>query len=218
MEGGVPAAVVEVEVSVEDVGHVFGTDAGGGEGRGKELVILVDLAHFGRELVAEAGLDDNERRGHADDEGVEAEEDAVLVVGGSAAAPEGLGNDAEHGTAVEEEGAVGAEGEFEVAEGVAGTDEGTIARKGGGVRGDVHHRIRLHEPDAVISVNSCAVSFSYGQGRRVGGLNEGVRLSDQAEGGVRIRRRRMFSVREHLFDGGGDLRSWRVHLGDCSDA
>ena len=120
VEGGVPAAVVEVQVGVEDVGDVFGADAGGGEGGGQELVVLVDLAHLWGELVAEAGLDDDERRGHADDERVEAEEDVVVASARVRRLQSGLGNDAEHGAAVEQEGAVGAEGEFEVAEGSGG--------------------------------------------------------------------------------------------------
>jgi hypothetical protein len=147
VEGGVPAAVVEVEVGIEDVGDVFGADAGGGERGGEEFVVLVDLAHFGREFVAQAGFDDDERGRHADDEGVEAEEDAVLVVGRGAAAPERFGDDAEHGTAVEEEGAVGAESELERAEDAMGADQGVVAGACGGVRRDVRHRIRLHEPD-----------------------------------------------------------------------
>src|ERR1700761_1506377 len=85
MEGGVPAAVIEVEMRVEDVRDFLGADAGGGERGRKELVVLMDLPHFWGELVAEAGLDDDKRGGHADDEGVEAEEDAVLVVGSGAA-------------------------------------------------------------------------------------------------------------------------------------
>ncbi len=147
VESGVPATVVEVQVGVEDVRDVFGADTGGCERGGQELVVLVDLPHFGGELVAETGFDDDERRGHADDERVEAKEDAVLVIGRSAAAPERLGNYAEHGATVEEEGAVGAEGQFEVAEGMAGADERVVARARGWMRGDVRHRIRLHEPD-----------------------------------------------------------------------
>lgn len=47
VEGGVPAAMVEVQVGVEDVGHLFGADAGGGEGGGEKLLVGVDFAHFG---------------------------------------------------------------------------------------------------------------------------------------------------------------------------
>jgi hypothetical protein len=77
----------------------------------------VDLPHFWRLLVADAGFDEDDRGAGADDDGVHAEEDAVELVGWDALLPERFGHDAEHGPAVEEVGAVGAEGEGEVAEG-----------------------------------------------------------------------------------------------------
>lgn len=85
-------------------------------------MVLVDLALLGRELVAEAGLNDDECRGEAYDKRIEAEEDVVVFVGARAAAPEGFGDDAEHGAAIEQECAVGADGELEVADGVTGAD------------------------------------------------------------------------------------------------
>lgn len=71
-----------------------------------------DGLHFGRELIADAGLDEDGFVMGADDGAVGAEEDAVLVVDGGTLLPEGLGDDAEHGTAVEAEGAVGAMEDF----------------------------------------------------------------------------------------------------------
>ena len=42
--GGVPAAVVEVEVGVDDDVDFFGADVGGGEGAGELLFCAVDGA------------------------------------------------------------------------------------------------------------------------------------------------------------------------------
>ena len=108
----------------------------------------MNLSHFGRELVAEASFNDDESRRHADNERVKTKENAILVVGGCAAAPKGLGYDAEHGTAVEEEGPVGAEGELECSQDAVGANKSIVAWAGGGMRKNVRHRIRLHEPDA----------------------------------------------------------------------
>ena len=51
VESGVPAAVIEVEMRVQNVGDVFGADAGSGERGGEELVVLVELALFGESLL-----------------------------------------------------------------------------------------------------------------------------------------------------------------------
>src|SRR5207245_252426 len=114
VERGVPAAVVEVQVRVDDDVYFLGTNASSGERGRQQLLVGVDLAHLGGLLVADAGLDDHGVFAGADDDGVEAEQDAVLVVGRDALLPQGLGHDAEHGSAVEQVGAVGADGQLEV--------------------------------------------------------------------------------------------------------
>jgi hypothetical protein len=68
----------------------------------------------------------------ADDDGIEAEKDAILGVGGSAPFPEGFGDDAEHGSAVEEVGSVAEDGQLEVADGGAAADQrGGVGALGG---------------------------------------------------------------------------------------
>src|SRR6185312_2129746 len=65
-------------------------------------------------------------------------------------------------------------------------------------------------------MNSSAGNFgNSGEGGRVRIINDGGRLGDQADGGVS---RSRGCRGKHLFDGGGDLRGGRVHLGDGSDA
>ncbi len=119
---GVPSAVVEVEMGVDDDVDFFRTNLGGFE-RVRELLLgAINLVEFGRELVADAGFDGDGVLTGAHDDGIEAEKDAVLRVGGSAFFPERFGDDAEHGSAVEEIVAVGEDGELEVADGGAAAD------------------------------------------------------------------------------------------------
>jgi hypothetical protein len=115
--------VVEVKMGIDDVCDFGGMDSGGAKGCGKTLVILVDRAHLCGLLVADAGFDEDGGVRGSDDGGVEAEEEVVIGVGWGALGPKGLRNDAEHGAAVQEEGAVRAEGDFEVTHKVAATDE-----------------------------------------------------------------------------------------------
>ena len=132
VEGGVPATVVEVEVGIDDNVDLLGVDTGGGERGGEEFLIAVDLTHLGGLLVADAGLDEDGVVSGADDGGVESQEDAVLVVGGGAFLPECLGDDTEHGTAVEPVYAIGADGEFVVSEVGTCAYECVACRGGGG--------------------------------------------------------------------------------------
>ncbi len=52
-------------------------------------------------LVADPCLNDDRLLACLDDDGVGAEQDAVLIVGRRALLPQGLGDDAEHGSAIE---------------------------------------------------------------------------------------------------------------------
>jgi hypothetical protein len=123
MQCSVPATVVEVEMGVEDVGNLSRRDARGGQGCGQKSLILVYLLHFQRLLVANPGLDQDDVPTGTDDAGVEAKSNAVLVVGGNTLLPEHLRNDAEHRSAVQQVGAVGAKGQFEISKSKATADE-----------------------------------------------------------------------------------------------
>ena len=76
-----------------------------------------DLCHLVRKFVADAGLDEDVLFAGADKHGVQASGDAVFVIGGDLARPQGFWNDAEEGPAIEEIVAVGERGEFKVADG-----------------------------------------------------------------------------------------------------
>jgi hypothetical protein len=108
---GVPAAVVPVQVGIDDGVDAFERDTCFSEGGGEQGLGTVDLCKLWWQFLAEASFNDRRvqagRGAGADDEGVEAEGDAVLVVAGNGAVPEGFGDDAEHGTAVEVAEAVG---------------------------------------------------------------------------------------------------------------
>lgn len=136
VKGGVPAAMIEMEMGVDNVRDFIRTNTGGGEGGGKLRLMDVDSSHLFRLLVANTGLDDDDGFSGADDDGVEAEEDAVLVVGGGTFVPECLGDDAEHGSAIEEVGSVGADGKLETAQVQAAAEELGVRSK----RSRVHKR------------------------------------------------------------------------------
>ncbi len=63
---------------------------------------------------------------------------------GGALGPEGFGDDAEHGSAIEQVGSVGADGQFEVAEGAACAEQGRVV----GSAGRVGLGLKLHSVHA----------------------------------------------------------------------
>ena len=89
---------------------------------------MVNRLHFGRLLVADSRLDDHDVSAGADDGGVEAEQDAIFLVGRHTLLPERFWNNAEHGSAIEQVGAIGADGQLEIAHGGTGTDEVGVSR------------------------------------------------------------------------------------------
>src|SRR5216683_4758540 len=114
MKCRVPAAVVEVEMRVDDDVHLIRLNSGRSERRRQKLLVAVDLAHLCWLLVADPGLNQHRLLPGAHDNGVEPQQDAVLVVGWGALLPERLWHYAKHGSAVEVVGAIGADGQFEV--------------------------------------------------------------------------------------------------------
>ena len=79
-------------------------------------MILVDLAALFVLLVADPGFDQDHGGASAHDDRIQSEQNAVLWIGGRFLLPERLGNYAEHGSAVQSEGAVGGKGQLEIAE------------------------------------------------------------------------------------------------------
>ena len=110
--------MVEVEVGVDDDVDVSGRDAGAGEVV-EEATALVsaDCAGGSRALGAGAGVYQDGLTVSADEEGVEAERHAVLVVEvRGVALPHDAGDEAEDGAGVLAEGAVADDEKLETAE------------------------------------------------------------------------------------------------------
>jgi hypothetical protein len=112
--------------------HLFHGDSRSGEGRRQKLLIAVDLPELFRLLVADSGLDQYCLPAGPHHDRVQPQQDAVLIVGGSAPLPQRLWNDAEHSSAVEPVGSIRADRYLEV------SDLGANSHKFPGVR-----RLRL---------------------------------------------------------------------------
>src|SRR6185437_3881915 len=101
----------------------LGPNPGGLESARKLLLGVENLAKLFRKLIADAGFNRNGVLARADNDRVESEQDAVLVVGRRALLPHGLGNHAEHGSAIEQIVAVAEHGQLKVTECSACPDE-----------------------------------------------------------------------------------------------
>src|SRR6266851_433781 len=121
-EHGVPSAVVEVQVGIDDDIDVAGRNADGTEVVEKLGGLAVELRHLFGEFVADSGFDED---GGAtaffvpDEDGVQAGRYAVALVSSDFFRPHNFGDDAEEGSAIEVVDAVREGGEFEIAEGYA---------------------------------------------------------------------------------------------------
>lgn len=122
-----------MQMRVDDVRDVFGTNPRSSQRSWKPFMVLVDLALFRVQLVPEAELDQHQRFFQPDGQRIQPEQDAIFLVRRSAPAPERLRDDAEHGAAIQEEAAVRTEREFGIAEGVTATHEFVVAGLRGGV-------------------------------------------------------------------------------------
>ncbi len=116
---GVPAAVVEVEVGVDDDVDVARPDPDLLE-EAEEAGLAPDAVEIGVAAVdvgADAGLDEDRRPRAPDEVAAEGQGDAVLPVRRGPTLPEGAGDDAEHGPAVDEERPVQEPEDLELADG-----------------------------------------------------------------------------------------------------
>src|ERR1700733_3258671 len=82
VEPGVPAAMIEVQVTVDDDVDLVRPYARGCQGMGEEFLITMDVPHLWRLLVADAGLDQHCLAAGSHDDGIQTENDTVLAVGG----------------------------------------------------------------------------------------------------------------------------------------
>ena len=119
----VPAAVVEVEMRVDDDVHIFKSDAGGGEALRRSCFASKTARSFSGSLLPMPGFDNDGVLTGTDNDGVEAKLDAVLRIRGCTLLPHGLGHHTEHGSAVEIIGAIGEDGQLEIAERGAGANQ-----------------------------------------------------------------------------------------------
>src|SRR5437867_1338388 len=104
---GSPAAMIEVEVGGRDSGDVLGLDTQRREILEQRLGALhgEDVAKLRIVLRADAGIHQHVLAVPFDKETVHREADSISLVGGSDLVPEHLGDDAEHGAAVQAESA-----------------------------------------------------------------------------------------------------------------
>ena len=89
---------------------------------GRRAVEPVDLGQLGRELSAEPAVHQDAVLNRSDKRAVESERDPVLLVGGARSGPQRLGDDSEHGPAVEAKRAVGGDRQLERTDPPPGAD------------------------------------------------------------------------------------------------
>ena len=116
---GVPAAMIEVQVSVDDDVDVFRRNARRAELLQQLCRLAVDLDHSFREFVAHAGFDQHGLRPGAHHDRVQSQGHQVVGVRFYLALPQAFGDDAEHASAIEVVNPVGDGGQFEIAQGDA---------------------------------------------------------------------------------------------------
>src|SRR5580658_9171197 len=117
-EARVASTVIEVEMGVDDEIDLIGGDPVLGESVDERVAVLnvVDGALFGVPFGAVAGFNEDVFVLSADEKRVGAHADAIFFVGRRFFLPKDFGNDAEHGAAVEREGAGVEIEDFEIAE------------------------------------------------------------------------------------------------------
>src|SRR5581483_2926120 len=116
---GVPSAVVEVKVGINDDVHIFRGNASRSEVFQQLRRLAEDLHHLLRKLVAGAGLDQDVLLSGADQDRVQTGADKIVLVGRELPRPKTLGHHSKERAAVEVVVAVGEGCEFEVADGDA---------------------------------------------------------------------------------------------------
>jgi hypothetical protein len=99
---GIASAVIEVQVRVDDdVNFVSGEAKIEKTGIEQRRAETIDLAEFGAEFVTGSGFDEDVFAAGANEKAIHGKLNAVARVGGTLLFPERLGNDAEHGAAIQ---------------------------------------------------------------------------------------------------------------------
>ena len=111
--------MVKMQVRIDDDVDIFRRDSGGVQVVEQLGRLLVDLHHLFGEFVADASFDQDVFLAGADEQRIQSGIEAVLLVRRDLLRPHGLRNYAEEGSAIEEVGSVGDDGEFEIAESCA---------------------------------------------------------------------------------------------------
>ena len=107
--------MIEMQVRVEHMRDLIRSYAGRCQRRRQQFAVAMNCAHLGGLLVADAGFDQHHSVAGAHDHTVGPQHDPILLIRSGAAAPQRLGNDAEHGAAIEQKGTIRAEQKLEVA-------------------------------------------------------------------------------------------------------
>src|SRR5882672_7596120 len=107
--GGPASAMIEMQVRVGDRGDVAGSHSDRGQVLDQRLGVLdrEDVAEFRIVLRADARVHEHAPPVSFDEDAVHGELDAVSLIGGRDTVPEHLGDDAEHGAAIQAEPAAG---------------------------------------------------------------------------------------------------------------
>src|ERR1700720_437368 len=116
---GIPAAVVEMQVRIDDDVDIFRRDSGGVQVVEQLGRLFEDLDQALRQFVAYASFDQNVLLAGAHEQRIQSRVEPVLLVGRNLLRPQGLGDDTKKGSAVEEVSSIGDNSKFEIAESCA---------------------------------------------------------------------------------------------------
>ena len=113
---GVPSAMIEVEMAIDDDVYVVRRYARRGQLVEQLSGLAVDLDHSFGQLVARAGFNQHGLRAGADDDGVQAQGNEIVALRLDLSFPETSGDNTEHASAIEVVDPVRDSGQLKIAE------------------------------------------------------------------------------------------------------